>query len=154
MQRDWRHCYIKKCLVIVLELLACKYMNCKWWKLNPENSPDPDTITALTWPPHMLCSVLSAVTTNQAHSPEAIPALGKYWPSTCHRADVTCTLPVSAASGERGHVVLSILLKRISCFLSTSTLCCGSWRNTVNSNGTGTVIKRIISFLSSLQRDH
>lgn len=106
-----------------------------------------------SWLWHMLCNVLSAVTKNQAHNAGAVPAIWKHWQSY-HRADVNCTLPVSAASGERGHVVLSTLLKRTSCFLSTNTQSCGSRRNTGSSHGPGTVIKRIISFLSSLKRDH
>lgn len=60
---------------MVLELFACQYMNHKWWKQNPENSPDPDTITALMRPWHMLCSVVSAVAENQAPYAEAVPAV-------------------------------------------------------------------------------
>lgn len=114
---------IKNCLIMELALFACKYRNHKWWKLNPENSPDPDTVTASTWLLHMPSKVPSALSQNQVRNAEAIPAIWKHRLSYC-RADksIIYTLPVSATSAEKEHVVLSILLKRTFLFSVHVTL--------------------------------
>lgn len=74
---------IKNWLVTALALFACKYMNHKLWKLNPENSPDSDSITVSIWLLRTLSNVLSASSQNPAHNAEAIPAIWKHWLNYC-----------------------------------------------------------------------
>lgn len=53
-------------------------MNHKPWKLNAEDSWDPNIVTASIWLLHKLSKVPSALSQTQAHNAEAIPAIWKH----------------------------------------------------------------------------
>lgn len=119
----------KNCPIMVLALFTCKYLNHKWWKLNPENSPDPDTVTAPIWLLHMLSNVSSTSNQNQVHNAEAIPAIWKPRLHYCG-ADKTIVYTVPAStSAERGMWSSAFYWREPFVFCPRNTQSCDSRRN-------------------------